>query len=338
MSSYPYLDTFMQEAEIRKLYENLKTMKFEVLRIQVDMLVRAENYCFFTGEPTGIQCRVQEDLFKYTRITDYFQERVRLLCNVISSPYKNALECWEKNKEKLLASAREWWDRKIKIEDQIRIEFLRFCKQCTEINPALCVGIYNFLGRFVKIEAVLDMSAGRGTRMLSACAAGIKYYLGVDPDGNLHENYEKIRKFCAADTKCAVVKSGFETAWEIPAGFPQKYDIMFTSPPYFNIETYNEDVTQSFKKYNSLKNWHEHFMFKCMDKIFTLLNDNGVCAININNGIYSGVEIVEPIIEYAKKNYKYLGVANFVFRNDNGSVRGSQPTWFFVKKNFKLLK
>jgi len=333
LDDFPYINTFIDISEIKKLYNELKNVKFEFVRAQVDLLVDADNFCSLTGMPTGIQVVKFIDTYKFTNIIDYFQENPRLLCNVKSSKYENSLECYKANKKIIVENAKKWCPAGTDIRHQIRVEFMRVCKFCTEINPIFCVGNYRFLQQFVNVKSILDMSAGRGTRMLSACVIGCDYYLGVDPNSLLHENYDDLIKFCDSKTKCHIVKSGFETDWKIPEGFPAKYDIMFTSPPYFDLEIYNNEDTQSVSKFNNLELWHEKFMFASIDKIMGMLNKNGICAININNPKGNSDRYVEPIIDYCKKKYEYLGVVNFIFRKPNGANNDSQPTWLIRCKN-----
>ena len=39
----------------------------------------------------------------------------------------------------------------------------------------------------------------------------------------------------------------------------QKFDLVFTSPPYYTLERYTQEDNQSWKKYKQLQDWLENF-------------------------------------------------------------------------------
>ena len=83
-----------------------------------------------------------------------------------------------------------------------------------------------------------------------------KEYIGFDPNDNLQKGYNKIIKTFTKlnkqnqiinDYHYQVIPDGFENS-----KFNNYFDIVFTSPPYFDVEDYDNSNKQSIKKLWSL--------------------------------------------------------------------------------------
>jgi len=59
-----------------------------------------------------------------------------------------------------------------------------------------------------------------------------------------------------------------------------RVDMVLTSPPYDNLRDYGKDFT----------GWGEHIWKPCLDKIFTILKDGGVCVWVVNDATIKGSE------------------------------------------------
>jgi DNA modification methylase len=70
---------------------------------------------------------------------------------------------------------------------------------------------------------------------------------------------------------------------DIIDNFKRKFDLILTSPPYYNLEIYSNDKKQSINKYKSFDLWYENFLLKSINSSINKLDDNGIVAININN-------------------------------------------------------
>lgn len=102
------------------------------------------------------------------------------------------------------------------------------------------------------------------------------------------------------------------------------FDLCFTSPPYFNLEIYNEGEEQSIVKYPRFQDWLNNFLFTALKKSWSLLSHSGFLAIED----VKGGKIVEPIKQYINQlEYsQYLGV--IWIEGDVGKVR---PVWIWQK-------
>lgn len=134
----------------------------------------------------------------------------------------------------------------------------------------------------------LDFCSGFSGRLLGCIGAskGIHYY-GIDPEpfvaqGNVScASYFKNKKSfgfsfavgCAED-----VISDYKDEF---------FDLIFTSPPYFDTEVYSSNKNQSSVKYKTYKEWLDGFLFKITLESKRILKKDGFFAINIKNGKYN---------------------------------------------------
>ena len=59
------------------------------------------------------------------------------------------------------------------------------------------------------------------------------------------------------------------------------FDIAFTSPPYFSVERYSYDDTQSWIRYKTIDDWNKDFLHKALGKIWKTLKKGGHLCVNI---------------------------------------------------------
>jgi hypothetical protein len=148
---------------------------------------------------------------------------------------------------------------------------------CTNFKPTLAVGFIKFFGA----KSVLDISSGWGDRLIGAIACGARYW-GCDPNPSVHEGYEKIIDvlcpICDVE-KCTLVCSPFESVM-LPE---ERFDMILTSPPYFDVEKYCDDATQSTALYPSVDEWYQKFLITSLKKAWTVLNSGGHMVIHIND-------------------------------------------------------
>ena len=121
-----------------------------------------------------------------------------------------------------------------------------------------------------------------------------------------------------------------------------KFDFVFTSPPYFNIEKYTQDPNQSFKRYRKLDAWLNGFLFNIIDKAWNALEDNGVMAINIGD-VYSGHtinKICDPMNDYISglNGANYMGCIGYKMqkRLQSKSFKTGvfcEPIWLWRKND-----
>ena len=89
--------------------------------------------------------------------------------------------------------------------------------------------------------------------------------------------------------------------------FADSVDLIFTSPPYFSVERYSYDDTQSWVRHKNIDRWNEDFLHKALNNVLTTLKKGGLLMVNISDvnatsqGTKGGkqwLKICDPMNEY----------------------------------------
>lgn len=130
---------------------------------------------------------------------------------------------------------------------------------------------------------IYDPSAGFGSRMSAAVLTG-RYYCATEPNSVTYQSLEAYAGFLDENFLChirpRIYNSGSEIA--IPE-LVDTVDMCFTSPPYFNLETYGMEASQSTVRYPNYEDWLENFVRPTVVNCRDYLVSGGILAINIKN-------------------------------------------------------
>ena len=64
---------------------------------------------------------------------------------------------------------------------------------------------------------------------------------------------------------------------------PDMYDTVFTSPPYFGVERYSYDDTQSWVRYKTIDEWNDKFLQTTIKKLWGSIKSGGYLLVNISD-------------------------------------------------------
>ena len=132
--------------------------------------------------------------------------------------------------------------------------------------------------------AVLDFSAGWGGRCLGAMALGIPY-IGIDTNTDLRPAYERMVKELDSDSK---VTMRFQDA--AATDFSKfKYDMVFTSPPYFKTVRPIEGYAH-MPHYADRADFNARFLFPVVRSTYAHLSRGGTYALNIPDDMYDEIK------------------------------------------------
>mmetsp|Transcript_136285 Transcript_136285/g.236426 ORF Transcript_136285/g.236426 Transcript_136285/m.236426 type:complete len:482 (-) Transcript_136285:146-1591(-) len=266
-------------------------------------------------------------------VTDYFNEEPRLRSRRLGSAH-NAFDHWTN-----AALSGKWMDKLLRMQgpkhvkkyDYISPESLRETlayadgiRECTQFKPTLALSII----RILKGTRVLDFSSGWGDRLMAAIAANVDRYVGVDPNADLQPGYSAIiAQFADHPERFTMVQAPFQTA-VLPVG--ETYDLVFTSPPYFNFELYSNPNDQSAVEGTGLVDWLMDFLFEALDKSWGRLDDGGNMAIHIvdiNHQVGAFTEIMNLYIQGFLPEAQYRGV----ICSCGGESGRARPVWVWRK-------
>lgn len=129
---------------------------------------------------------------------------------------------------------------------------------------------------------ILDSSAGFGGRMLGALSSKKNYmYVGIEPCTetvvHLKELGQAIEKVTGRVNSYKVLCKGSEE-FNLSREY---FDFYFTSPPYFNLEMYCDEETQSCVKFPTLEEWIDGFVKPTIQNAYYMLKKGRYYAINI---------------------------------------------------------
>ena len=167
--------------------------------------------------------------------------------------------------------------------EMFKMMSFRGSSRCYNFRPATAKALYELYGK--DNCKVLDTSSGFGGRLLGFFTAkNTSEYVGIDP--NTADSCNKFILYMSryfTNKKAYVNKIGSEdfTIENYPQ-YENYFDISFTSPPYFNIERYSDDITQSHVKFNTYDAWVDGFYRNTIYNSCNSLKLDGVFAVNIS--------------------------------------------------------
>jgi len=147
----------------------------------------------------------------------------------------------------------------------------RFNGAVVFFKPSTAKWLYKKFGA----TKVLDFTAGWGGRMLGAYALNIAY-TGIDTNINLRPAYDEMIEELGRDNLKMIWDSCLNVDFSTI-----DYDFVLTSPPYVNLEVY-ENMTP----FESNKQFYEKFMIPMIEKSLKYIKNDGRVCINISPKMY----------------------------------------------------
>ena len=185
----------------------------------------------------------------------------------------------------------------------------------------------------------LDTSAGFGSRMSSVLLSGHNY-CGFDPNPKLfaqlidYKNWLREHNVIDKSQRVGLYKHGSEVH---RPELDNMFDVSFTSPPYFNLEKYADDDSESTKNYNNYDLWLEKFVKPTIDNTYKYLKVGGYAMINIKNLTRDGKQ---PLFDDWGKMFKNHGGFKFVeiFEMKHQSAKNYHMNTNYDKSAYKGFK
>lgn len=162
--------------------------------------------------------------------------------------------------------------------------------------------------QFFKAKRVLDPCVGWGGRMLGCLSAGDDtYYVGCEPDSNTAMGLINILSDEAiplnARSRATIIEKPAELGLLEDIALMDKFDMILTSPPYFNLELYTAGK-QSTIKYPAWEVWVEEWLKLVIMKSLSYLKEGGVSCWSVKN---FKSDKKYPLADVTKKIHEELG-------------------------------
>jgi hypothetical protein len=276
--------------------------------------------------------RRTRDYKTYNEITNIIIERCNAKCKFGNSKTMLELSNDKNNIKNILISLYEYnLDISYK---KVATSIYKQAKMCSYFPINI---VYGFIKHF-NAQSMLDISTGWGDRLVAACLADVIYY-GADPNTCNIPFYNQMIELFGDKNKQKFTTIGFENL-EIT----ESYDLIFSSPPFFELEKYSEDKGQSHLAYTTGNSWVYDFLFVCIKKAWKYLNKGGHMCLYMND--YYKLSYCEEMVKFCIENLEnceYYGVIGVIMAHGEtgGEIPNeywdtpvkSQPLWVFHKKN-----
>ena len=197
----------------------------------------------------------------------------------------------------------------------------------SNFRPTAAAAIYD---AFAKDGVVWDMSGGWGGRLLGAIASGVKMYMATEPSNDAFEGLMSMAEDFGDSIEYEIECCGSEDY--LPDA--KTVDFCFTSPPYFDLEKYSDEKSQSYVKYPEKDAWIEGFLRKTFENCHYGLKNDGVMAINIAD--IKGNELEADMVRTAEQvGFRMVKKAKLALSNVNLRDKGKkfkyEPIYIFIK-------
>jgi hypothetical protein len=158
-------------------------------------------------------------------------------------------------------------------------------------RPTMAARLY---AKYSPKVAVLDFTMGWGGRLMGAVAMNLPKYIGIDYNTNLEEPYQKMKAFLQdQESGQTIIDLYFQDALTMDYS-KLDYDMVFTSPPYYNKEIYGGKDT-----YKTQDEWDEKFYIPIIQETWKYLKPGGTYCLNVPAQLYERVCV--PILGHAQE-------------------------------------
>jgi len=273
-----------------------RALMYRALKSAEPEVVAAPEY------PGGVVRRTwPRDMRAADALSSHYSEAVRARCAFGRHPSPEA--AWA---DPALRARAERTAARLERQGLTRVAALReglyeVARWCNFYNPTFCLWLYRDLARRLKRRPeevrILDPSAGWGDRLLAACAFGAAAYHGYDPNDALQPAYrEIIADFAPAAARTAgdfwVKAEPFEAA----AVEAADYDIVHTSPPFFDLEKYPGAGGATARALKQYKRWVRRFYQSYLKNAWGAVKPGGFLVLYVDDNYRTLVQDTKKIL------------------------------------------
>ena len=168
----------------------------------------------------------------------------------------------------------------------------------------ICISAINIIRPIVYMEiyskykpnTILDFCAGWGGALVASTALNIPKYIGIEINHHLEKSYEKLEEFVSQHSSTEI-NMFFQDALTMDYE-KLDYDLVFTSPPYYFIQKYENNII-----YKSKEEMDELFYKPLFSKTYLHLKKGGHYILNVNREVYERVCV--NLLGPADEEYPY---------------------------------
>jgi hypothetical protein len=280
--------------KIKPIGETDAELDFETLRTMVSaaLLSANDDSASGSGMEFNERCRVGNNIVDFFT----FQERLETRGKYNVTFYDFVKNIDEFKKKKFIQNMFTYYStvknaRGLKNEYIVLKEVYNICISAINIfRPLMAVEVY----AKYKPSVVLDPCAGWGGRAVGAAVCeNVQHYFGIDINQSLQIPYQNMCTFLNSRSKSKsttglIPRISMTIADAVTYDYSQikpRYDMVFTSPPYYFIEKYSHNSVYN----NSKDEMDEQFYVPLFSQTYLHLLPGGCMALNVNREIYERV-------------------------------------------------
>lgn len=274
--------------------------------------------------PGPIPFAISDEPSKVSYLTDYYLEDLRLKARRYDTDL-SVHDVWFTQSTESDNLLTQIWMRSLQ-SPTLTMEVVRNASASVvaETKSFALMWVKGLINKFVPNPSgkkYLDISAGWGDRLLVAEALDMEY-LGFDPNLELKPRHDEMIRDHGNPKYHKVIYVGFETA-ELA---PEYYDLMISSPPFFNLEIYSQHGGQSIVKYSDESSWMVHFLFRSLKLAWDALKIGGLLCLHLGDA--PTIRSAEPANFYIETlpGAYWLGALGVY------SKSGRRPVWCWRKE------
>lgn len=160
-------------------------------------------------------------------------------------------------------------------------------------RPAVAKFVYQ---RFAVNGVVWDPCSGYGGRLLGAMAAGVSLYMGTDIERATVEGNQRLAETLGVAARCKLVRHQAED-FDPEVGL----DLVFTSPPYFDLEAYGATSNEAEREYATPQGWVQKFLRPVMRRAAQRLKPGGHLVLNLPQKPVRGLRLDLEALHIARE-------------------------------------
>ena len=282
----PSTFTIQEKTEIAT---KIKNISYATIDFEMDKLIKIGS----NAEKMSPRCRIGNNIVDYFTFVERLHTKGKY--NVNFYEFLSNLDFFKQ--KKFIQNMFIYYDTVKKKKN----EYLA-CKEIYNISisainiirPLVYMDIYS--RSQIKPKCILDFCAGWGGAAVAASALNIEKYIGIEINTSLQTPYERLITFLENKNPSTKIDMRFEDALQVDYS-KLDYDFVFTSPPYYFIQKYENNAI-----YANKKEMDEKFYIPLFRETYKYLK-KGTYAINVCKEVYCNVLI--PLLGEANDVFSY---------------------------------
>lgn len=180
----------------------------------------------------------------------------------------------------------------------------------------------------------LDPCHGWGGRMLGfLLSRNVEHYEGFDPDGATYRGvssmFKDLKRFAVGKRTVRTSCTPYEDAKVVADSF----DFALTSPPYFNVERYDGELS-SWRRFDTFDKWVEGFYLPLIVKTAAALKVGATFALQIGNQSYPLEDVARKLADQCGLDYVETRASGMI-NNFNKTEQSDGEVIVLLRKSTK---